>query len=158
MRIEAASEVLLMRVQIETTAAAEASTVAQMARLVEQAASQRSPLEGAVARFAKYYTPAVLVAALLIAFLPWAFGHNDHKVHGTTYQLAWGLGGEKCASSEDAKGANVWRIGLHGIALKPEGQQHPCAPPMLGWLGDPVLAHPLAALTPASCPDTRFLS
>jgi len=67
--------------QVETTASADASTVAQLGRLVEQAASERSPLEGAVAKFAKYYTPLVLFAALCIAFLPWAAGHKDHKVH-----------------------------------------------------------------------------
>lgn len=65
--------------QVETTASADASTVARMGRLVEAAAAQRSPLEGAVARFAKYYTPAVLLAALCIAFLPWAAGRDNHK-------------------------------------------------------------------------------
>ena len=65
---------------METTATAETSTVARLGRLVEAAASQRSPLEGAVARFAKYYTPLVLVAALLIAFVPWATSTKSHKV------------------------------------------------------------------------------
>lgn len=66
--------------QVETTATAEASTVARLGHLVEAAAAQRSPLEGAVARFAKYYTPLVLIAALCIAFIPWASGHKSHKV------------------------------------------------------------------------------
>lgn len=65
--------------QVETTASADASTVARMGRLVEAAAAQRSPLEGAVARFAKYYTPLVLLTALCIAFLPWAAGRSNHK-------------------------------------------------------------------------------
>jgi magnesium-transporting ATPase (P-type) len=67
--------------QVETTATAEGSTVARLGRSVEAAAAQRSPLEGAVARFAKYYTPVVLVAALLIAFVPWATNSSkSHKV------------------------------------------------------------------------------
>jgi cation transport ATPase len=66
---------------VETTATAESSTVARLGRSVEAAAAQRSPLEGAVARFAKYYTPVVLAAALLIAFVPWATNSsNSHKV------------------------------------------------------------------------------
>lgn len=66
--------------QVEATATAEGSTVARLGRSVEAAAAQRSPLEGAVARFAKYYTPVVLVAALLIAFVPWATSSESHKV------------------------------------------------------------------------------
>lgn len=70
--------------QVETTATAEASTVARLGQLVEKAAAQRSPLEGAVARFAKYYTPLVLLAAVCIAFIPWAANTNkSHKVCAT---------------------------------------------------------------------------
>lgn len=77
---ELCHEIETRSVQVETTASAEASTVARLGTLVEAAAAQRSPLEGAVAKFAKFYTPLVLVAALCIAFLPWAAGHKDHKV------------------------------------------------------------------------------
>lgn len=70
-----------MSLQVDTTATAESSTVARLGRTVEAAAAQRSPLEGAVARFAKYYTPVVLAAALLIAFVPWATNSSkSHKV------------------------------------------------------------------------------
>ena len=61
--------------------------MAQLGRLVEQAAAQRSPLEGAVAKFARFYTPVVLVAALCIAFVPWAV-KSDHKVRSMGYLLA----------------------------------------------------------------------
>ena len=76
-----------MPLQVETTATAEGSTVARLGRTVEAAAAQRSPLEGAVARFAKYYTPAVLVAALLIAFVPWAT--NSSKSHKVLLQTCY---------------------------------------------------------------------
>ncbi|KAL4852632.1 Cadmium/zinc-transporting ATPase HMA2 [Chlorella vulgaris] len=56
-----------------TTAAAGDTAVARMATLVEQAASQQSPAEALVAKFARIYTPAVLVACALLAFLPWAW-------------------------------------------------------------------------------------
>ena len=65
---------------MKTTALAEASTVAAMARLVEEATAAVSPMETLVARFAKFYTPLVLVASACVAFIPWAAGRTDHKV------------------------------------------------------------------------------
>jgi Zn2+/Cd2+-exporting ATPase len=61
--------------EIEVTRAASDSTVARIARLVEQAQARRSPAERAVDRFARWYTPAVVVlAALLVAVPVLAFG------------------------------------------------------------------------------------
>jgi cation transport ATPase len=51
-----------------------------MARLVEQATSRQSPAEAAVARFAKVYTPLVVVACLLLAFLPWVDPDANRRV------------------------------------------------------------------------------
>jgi len=45
-------------------------TIARIARLVEQAQSSRSPAERQVDRFAHWYTPAVVVLAVLVAALP----------------------------------------------------------------------------------------
>ena len=66
--------------QVETTAVAAASTVAQMARLVEQATAAQSPTETLVQRFARVYTPLVLIATACVAFIPWICGKDDHKV------------------------------------------------------------------------------
>ncbi|HVX63832.1 MAG TPA: cation-translocating P-type ATPase [Pirellulales bacterium] len=46
------------------------STLAQIARLVDQAQQSRSPTERFVDRFARRYTPAVIALALLIAVFP----------------------------------------------------------------------------------------
>lgn len=46
------------------------STVMQILELVENAASKKSKTENFITRFAKYYTPAVVIAALLLAFIP----------------------------------------------------------------------------------------
>ena len=46
------------------------STVMQILELVENAASKKSKTESFITRFAKYYTPAVVIAALLLAFVP----------------------------------------------------------------------------------------
>lgn len=46
------------------------STVAKILDLVENASSKKSKSENFITRFARYYTPAVVIAALLLAFLP----------------------------------------------------------------------------------------
>jgi Cd2+/Zn2+-exporting ATPase len=46
------------------------STIARIARLVEQAQSQRSPAEKFIDKFARWYTPLVVLVAAMIAFLP----------------------------------------------------------------------------------------
>lgn len=55
---------------VRVTKAAEDSTVARIARLVEDAQSKRSRSEKFVERFAAVYTPVVLALALLTALLP----------------------------------------------------------------------------------------
>lgn len=57
-------------VVVEATATAEESTVAHIARMVDEAQSRRAPVERWVDRFAAVYTPVVLVAAVLAALLP----------------------------------------------------------------------------------------
>lgn len=66
--------------QVETTALASASAVARMAQLVDRAVSEQSPMETLVMRFARVYTPLVVAACIAIAFLPWAFDSQHHKV------------------------------------------------------------------------------
>lgn len=46
------------------------STISRIVRLVEQAQSQRAPIERFVDRFAVWYTPAVVGTAVLLAILP----------------------------------------------------------------------------------------
>lgn len=45
-------------------------TVSRILELVEDASSRKSPIENFITRFARYYTPAVVIAALILAFLP----------------------------------------------------------------------------------------
>lgn len=61
--------------EVEVTHPAADSTLSRIVRLVEQAQAQRSPAERFVDRFARWYTPAVVFAALLVATIPpLAFG------------------------------------------------------------------------------------
>lgn len=48
----------------------EDSTVSRILELVENASSRKAPTENFISKFAKYYTPVVVVAALAIATLP----------------------------------------------------------------------------------------
>ena len=52
------------------------STVAKILELVENAASKKSRAENFITRFAKYYTPIVVIGAVLLAFIPPIFVGN----------------------------------------------------------------------------------
>ena len=56
--------------EVRSTREADETTLAHIIRLVEEAQSRRSPSEQWVERFARVYTPAVMVLALLVAVVP----------------------------------------------------------------------------------------
>ncbi|MGI9329773.1 MAG: heavy metal translocating P-type ATPase [Gammaproteobacteria bacterium] len=61
--------------ELRVTRPAADGTIARIAKLVEQAQAQRSPQERFIDRFAKYYTPAVVLMATLTVLIPvLAFG------------------------------------------------------------------------------------
>ncbi|CAM6098894.1 unnamed protein product [Calypogeia fissa] len=66
-------------ITVKTTALAEDSAVSRMVRLVEEAQNQHSRTEQLVEKVAKYYTPLVVVSAILIAVIPLAAGSHRHK-------------------------------------------------------------------------------
>ena len=55
---------------IRVTAAAADNTIARVVKLVEEAQESKAPTERFIERFARWYTPAVVVAAALVATLP----------------------------------------------------------------------------------------
>jgi Cd2+/Zn2+-exporting ATPase len=59
---------------VRTTQIAADSTIARIVELVEQAQGSRAPSERLVDRFARIYTPLVVVSALLVATVPALFG------------------------------------------------------------------------------------
>lgn len=61
---------------IRTTATAEDSAVSRLIKLVETAQAHRSETEKIVDVFASYYTPVIVVAAILMCSIPWAFGRD----------------------------------------------------------------------------------
>ncbi|MBO5666109.1 MAG: cadmium-translocating P-type ATPase [Firmicutes bacterium] len=58
------------RLTIRVTKEFGESTVTKILELVENAASQKAPMENFITRFARYYTPAVVFAALAVAIIP----------------------------------------------------------------------------------------
>lgn len=58
------------RLTIQVTKEFGESTVTKILELVENAASQKAPMENFITRFARYYTPAVVIAALAVALFP----------------------------------------------------------------------------------------
>ena len=56
--------------EVEVTRLAADNTLNRIIRMVEQAQSDRAPAQRFIDRFARYYTPAMLVLALLVAVLP----------------------------------------------------------------------------------------
>ncbi|WP_301107769.1 heavy metal translocating P-type ATPase [Sporosarcina sp.] len=56
--------------QVRVTKLAEDTTIAKIIHLVEEAQAEKAPTQLFVDRFAKYYTPAILVISLLIMIIP----------------------------------------------------------------------------------------
>lgn len=56
--------------RVRVTKAFDDCTVAKILELVENASSRKAKVENFITKFARYYTPVVVLAALLIAFVP----------------------------------------------------------------------------------------
>lgn len=57
-------------IKIKTTSVLSESTAARILDLVENAAEKKSKSESFITKFARYYTPIVVVGALILAFVP----------------------------------------------------------------------------------------
>ena len=67
-------------IQIRVSAAANATMLARIAQSVQDAQSQRAPMQGFVDKFAAVYTPSVFLFAVLMALVPpLALHHSWHE-------------------------------------------------------------------------------
>lgn len=57
-------------IEVQVTKLVEDTTIAKIITMVEDAQEQRAPSQAFVDKFAKYYTPSVMVLAVLIALVP----------------------------------------------------------------------------------------
>ena len=63
--------------KVRVTKSFEESTVAKILDLVENAAGKKAKAENFITKFARYYTPSVVAAAVLLAVLPPLLGDGD---------------------------------------------------------------------------------
>jgi Cd2+/Zn2+-exporting ATPase len=58
------------RIDVRTTRAASETMLARILRMVEEAEEKKSPTETIVNKFARYYTPSIIVLAIIVAVFP----------------------------------------------------------------------------------------
>ena len=61
--------------EVRVTKKFEDSTLSRIIHLVEEARAKKAPTQGFVEKFARYYTPAVVLVAVLLAIIPPLFFH-----------------------------------------------------------------------------------
>ena len=72
-RVYAGSINQLGSIEVRVTKLAQDNTLARLISMVEEAQSQRAPSHQFIDRFARYYTPTVIAAALLVVAIPVLF-------------------------------------------------------------------------------------
>ena len=95
------------------------TTLARVIRMVEEAQSRRAPLEQWVDRFARYYTPAMLAAALVVAVVPPLFvGHWGDWFYNALVMLVIACPCALVISTPVGIVAGLTAAARHGVLIK----------------------------------------
>ena len=99
---------------------AEDNTVARIIRAVEEAQGQKAPSQRFVDTFARYYTPAVVVLAVLVAVLPPALGFLgwSEAIHRALVLLVISCPCALVISTPVAVVAAIGSAARHGVLIK----------------------------------------
>lgn len=64
------------KIEVEVTKDYDDSTVTKVLELIEDSATNKAPTERFITKFARYYTPAVVLAAVIVAVVPILLGYD----------------------------------------------------------------------------------
>ncbi len=119
MKVFAASLNKQGAIEIEATAAFADNSLSKIIHLVEEAQERKGRAQQWIERFGRRYTPAVLLASLLLLIVPWAFGLSlaEWSLRAVVLLVA----AAPCAlimSTPVAMAAGIGAAGRRGILIK----------------------------------------
>lgn len=105
---------------VRTTRASSETMLASILRMVQEAEERRSPTETIVNRFAKYYTPLIIVLAAMVAAVPPLFFHRPliPSIYNSLVLLVIGCPCALTIATPVAMVSAITSASRHGVLVK----------------------------------------